>query len=170
MASAMAPAPTMPTVSSESWLAPGATGPVGSPGSGPPGLGSACKVGAPRLMRAGGSSISAAGSGAVRSMLDSTAPGGRDDEGAAKWGRGTSDRDLPGRSMRAAVYDRLGPAAEVIRVIEVDRPEPGPGEVRVRVRLSGVNPTDWKSRSEPPPGPSTSSRSPTTMAPGRSRR
>jgi NADPH2:quinone reductase len=48
--------------------------------------------------------------------------------------------------MRAAVYDRTGPAREVLRVQEADRPEPGPGEVRVRVHLSGVNPTDWKSR------------------------
>ena len=37
----------------------------------------------------------------------------------------------------------------------VDRPvpEPAPGEVRVRLALSGVNPTDWKSRSNTPPGP-----------------
>jgi NADPH2:quinone reductase len=49
--------------------------------------------------------------------------------------------------MRAALYDRLGPAGEVLRVRDVDRPEPGPGEVRVRVHVSGVNPTDWKSRS-----------------------
>ena len=40
-----------------------------------------------------------------------------------------------------------GPAAEVLRVAEVDRPEPGPGEVRVRVHASGVNPTDVKTRS-----------------------
>jgi NADPH2:quinone reductase len=49
-------------------------------------------------------------------------------------------------SMRAAVYDRAGPARDTLRVAEIDRPEPGPGEVRVRVRLSGVNPTDWKTR------------------------
>jgi NADPH:quinone reductase len=49
--------------------------------------------------------------------------------------------------MRAAVYDSYGSAADVLRVAEIDRPEPGPGEVRVRVELSGVNPTDWKSRS-----------------------
>jgi NADPH2:quinone reductase len=41
----------------------------------------------------------------------------------------------------------VGPASEVLRVQEVDRPEPGPGEVRVRIHVSGVNPTDWKSRS-----------------------
>jgi NADPH2:quinone reductase len=49
--------------------------------------------------------------------------------------------------MRAALYDSHGPAREVLRVTEVDRPEPGPGRVRVRIEASGVNPTDWKSRS-----------------------
>jgi NADPH:quinone reductase len=49
--------------------------------------------------------------------------------------------------MRAAFYDRHGAAREVLRVVEMDRPEPGPGEVRVKVEVSGVNPTDWKSRS-----------------------
>ncbi|MFI5064760.1 MAG: NADPH:quinone reductase [Streptosporangiales bacterium] len=49
--------------------------------------------------------------------------------------------------MRAAVYDRPGPAAEVLRVTEADRPEPEPGEVRVRVHASGINPTDVKTRS-----------------------
>lgn len=55
--------------------------------------------------------------------------------------------------MRAALYDRTGPAAEVLRVGEVDRPEPGPGEVRVRIAMSGVNPTDWKARSGAVPRP-----------------
>jgi NADPH:quinone reductase len=55
--------------------------------------------------------------------------------------------------MKAALYERLGPAAEVLRVTEIDRPEPGPGEVRVRMELSGVNPTDWKSRSGATPRP-----------------
>jgi NADPH:quinone reductase len=49
--------------------------------------------------------------------------------------------------MKAAVYRTTGPAREVLRVEEVDRPEPGPGEVLVRVHASGVNPTDFKSRS-----------------------
>jgi len=49
--------------------------------------------------------------------------------------------------VKAALYDRLGPASEVLRVQEVERPEPGAGEVRVRIEASGVNPTDWKSRS-----------------------
>lgn len=55
--------------------------------------------------------------------------------------------------MRAALYDRTGVAGEVLRVQEVERPEPGPGEVRVRVEFSGVNPTDWKSRSGLTPRP-----------------
>jgi NADPH:quinone reductase len=55
--------------------------------------------------------------------------------------------------MRAAVYDRYGAAAEVLRVVDIDRPEPGVGEVRVRIELSGINPTDWKSRSGATPRP-----------------
>ena len=55
--------------------------------------------------------------------------------------------------MKAASYDRYGPAAEVLEVREVDRPAPGPGEVLVKVALSGVNPTDWKSRSGSTPRP-----------------
>jgi NADPH2:quinone reductase len=55
--------------------------------------------------------------------------------------------------MKAAFYDRHGPAREVLRVEELDRPEPGPGEVRVKVEASGVNPTDWKSRSGATPRP-----------------
>ena len=58
-------------------------------------------------------------------------------------------------TMRAAVYSRRGPAAEVLSVVDVPVPEPGPGEVLVRVRVSGVNPTDWKARAagDPPPWP-----------------
>jgi NADPH:quinone reductase len=55
--------------------------------------------------------------------------------------------------MRAAVYDSYGSAADVLRVSEIDRPDPGPGEVRVRIERSGVNPTDWKSRSGATPRP-----------------
>jgi NADPH2:quinone reductase len=35
----------------------------------------------------------------------------------------------------------------------MERPTPGPGEVLVKVGLSGVNPTDWKSRSGATPRP-----------------
>ncbi len=48
------------------------------------------------------------------------------------------------------MYDRYGAAADVLRVVDHDRPEPGPGEVRVHVVVSGVNPTDWKARTGRP--------------------
>ena len=48
--------------------------------------------------------------------------------------------------MRAIVYTSTG-GPEVLRLVERPIPEPGAGEVRVRVAVSGVNPTDWKSRS-----------------------
>ncbi|TDD89343.1 NADP-dependent oxidoreductase [Actinomadura darangshiensis] len=47
--------------------------------------------------------------------------------------------------MRAVRQDVLG-GTEVLKVVEVERPEPGPTEVLVRVRAAGVNPTDWKHR------------------------
>ncbi|MFE0592485.1 NADP-dependent oxidoreductase [Micromonospora echinospora] len=43
--------------------------------------------------------------------------------------------------MRAVSQDSLG-GPEVLRVVEVDRPEPGISEVLVRVHAAGVNPTD----------------------------
>jgi NADPH:quinone reductase len=55
--------------------------------------------------------------------------------------------------VKAALYDAYGPAAEVLRVEEVERPEPGPGEVRVKVEVSALNPTDYKSRSGATPRP-----------------
>lgn len=48
--------------------------------------------------------------------------------------------------MKAAWYERTGPADEVLVIGELPDPQPGPGEVRVRVRWSGVNPSDVKSR------------------------
>lgn len=48
--------------------------------------------------------------------------------------------------MRAAWYERNGPAADVLKVGDLPVPEPGPGEVRVRVIASGLNPTDVKAR------------------------
>src|SRR5688572_8317455 len=48
--------------------------------------------------------------------------------------------------MRAAWYEKIGPAGEVLQVGEMPAPEPGPGEVRVRIHASGVNPSDWKTR------------------------
>src|SRR5580693_10266447 len=55
--------------------------------------------------------------------------------------------------MRAAMYRSHGAAADVLRVAEIERPEPGVGEVRVKIELSGINPTDWKSRSGATPRP-----------------
>lgn len=48
--------------------------------------------------------------------------------------------------MRAAFYERTGPAREVLQLADLATPEPGPGEVRVRLAASGVNPSDVKSR------------------------
>lgn len=48
--------------------------------------------------------------------------------------------------MQAAVYERVGPAREVLSLRELPRPEPGPGEVRVRLACSGINPSDVKTR------------------------
>ncbi|MQY03365.1 2-haloacrylate reductase [Actinomadura sp. RB68] len=47
--------------------------------------------------------------------------------------------------MRAIGQDVLG-GPEVLKEIEIDKPEPGPAEVLVRVHAAGVNPTDWKHR------------------------
>jgi NADPH2:quinone reductase len=44
--------------------------------------------------------------------------------------------------MRAAWYDRQGPANEVISTGELPTPEPAAGQVRVRLEASGVNPSD----------------------------
>jgi len=48
--------------------------------------------------------------------------------------------------MRAAVYTRRGPAAEVLQIIDKQQPHPNLGEVRVKLAFSGVNPSDVKSR------------------------
>jgi len=48
--------------------------------------------------------------------------------------------------MKAIAYTQTGPAAEVLKLIDLPTPEPGPGQVRVRLRWSGVNPSDVKSR------------------------
>lgn len=50
--------------------------------------------------------------------------------------------------MKAAWYERQGPAQEVLVVGEMSDPIPGPGEVRVRLRASGINPGDVKKRSD----------------------
>jgi len=48
--------------------------------------------------------------------------------------------------MRAIVYANKGDAS-VLEVVERPIEEPAEGELRVRIAVSGVNPTDWKSRS-----------------------
>jgi NADPH2:quinone reductase len=52
--------------------------------------------------------------------------------------------------MKAIIYTRTG-GTDVLELVERPIPEPDPGEVLVRVAVSGVNPTDWKSRSGMPP-------------------
>ncbi|HEX3424510.1 MAG TPA: NADPH:quinone reductase [Acidimicrobiales bacterium] len=53
--------------------------------------------------------------------------------------------------MRSVIYRETG-GPDVLDVVERPDPRPGPGEVLVRVGVSGVNPTDWKSRSGSGPG------------------
>lgn len=48
--------------------------------------------------------------------------------------------------MRAAWYEKNGPAADVMQVGELPDPQPAAGEVRVRLRASAVNPSDVKAR------------------------
>lgn len=48
--------------------------------------------------------------------------------------------------MRAAFYERVGAADDVLQVADLPDPHPAPGEVRVRVLWSGVNPSDVKAR------------------------
>jgi len=48
--------------------------------------------------------------------------------------------------VKAVWYERIGPAADVLRYGDLSDPEPAPGEVRVRIAASGVNPSDVKTR------------------------
>src|SRR5262249_61319966 len=50
--------------------------------------------------------------------------------------------------MKAAWYERQGPAASVLVVGEMTTPEPGLGEGRIRVAASGINPGDVKKRQD----------------------
>lgn len=49
--------------------------------------------------------------------------------------------------MRAAWYERQGPAAEALVVGELPDPEPAAGEVRIALTVSGLSPGDVKKRS-----------------------
>src|SRR6516162_8037034 len=50
--------------------------------------------------------------------------------------------------MKAAWYEKQGPARQVLVVGAMPDPEPGPGEVRIRVAASGINPGDVKKRQD----------------------
>jgi NADPH2:quinone reductase len=54
--------------------------------------------------------------------------------------------------VQAISYSQPG-GPDVLQLGDRPTPDPGPGEVRVRLAFSGVNPTDWKSRSKTQPGP-----------------
>lgn len=49
--------------------------------------------------------------------------------------------------MKAAWYEQLGAAREVLVVDETAMPTVGAGEVLVRIHASGINPSDVKQRS-----------------------
>ena len=40
--------------------------------------------------------------------------------------------------MRAAYYERKGPASKVLVLGELPDPQPAPGEVRVKLNFSGI--------------------------------
>jgi NADPH2:quinone reductase len=48
--------------------------------------------------------------------------------------------------MKAAWFEQFGPAGDVLRVGDFEKPEPGKGEVLVRMETSGINPSDVKKR------------------------
>jgi len=50
--------------------------------------------------------------------------------------------------MRAAWYEKQGPAREVLTVGEMPDPTPATGEVRIRIAASGINPGDIKKRQD----------------------
>jgi NADPH2:quinone reductase len=49
-------------------------------------------------------------------------------------------------TMKAAIYQKTGAAAEVFQIVDLDKPVPAEGEVLVRIHASGINPTDTKTR------------------------
>lgn len=48
--------------------------------------------------------------------------------------------------MKAVTYRAFGPAADVLKIEDMDCPAPAPGEVTVDLQFSGVNPSDVKAR------------------------
>ncbi len=47
--------------------------------------------------------------------------------------------------MKAIQYDTYG-GPDVLRLVDLPKPQPGRGQVRIAVRAAGVNPSDWKRR------------------------
>jgi NADPH:quinone reductase-like Zn-dependent oxidoreductase len=60
-------------------------------------------------------------------------------------GSATPDDSAPGATMRAAVYERYG-GPEVVRLVDVARPEPRGDEVRIRVEAVAVTSADARIR------------------------
>jgi NADPH2:quinone reductase len=50
--------------------------------------------------------------------------------------------------MKAAWYEKQGPARDVLVVGEMPEPHPGAGDVRIRIAASGINPGDIKKRQD----------------------
>ncbi len=50
--------------------------------------------------------------------------------------------------MKAAWYEKPGPARDVLKVGEMPDPTPAEGEVRIRIAASGINPGDIKKRQD----------------------
>ena len=50
--------------------------------------------------------------------------------------------------MKAAWYEKQGPAREVLIIGDMPDPTPGLGEVRIRIAASGINPGDIKKRQD----------------------
>jgi NADPH2:quinone reductase len=50
--------------------------------------------------------------------------------------------------MKAAWYEKQGPARDVLQVGEMPDPTPSTGEVRIRIAASGINPGDTKKRGD----------------------
>ena len=48
--------------------------------------------------------------------------------------------------MKSVIINEYGNTNDVLRTVEVERPQPGAGEVLVRIHAAGVNPIDWKIR------------------------
>lgn len=54
--------------------------------------------------------------------------------------------------MKAAIFDVLGAAGDVLNITDIEKPVPAHGEVLVRIHCSAVNPSDVKKRAGPSPG------------------